>query len=279
MPPKRKYKKRKYKKRKPRFASRRIRLETRRKIPGKSIRFLGIPWTKPRVVTGTLHAVVPAIAPKVMMVHFRMCSFLAINPVDTDQTNDTIISLGDVTDPHVTPASTSQPVGLDQWFAFFRVARVLTCKVSMKIEFTNLAAGDSVMVGFIPSRTNDSFTSTTLSWTRWCEFPRARKWLVKGFYGNTSANTDGRLASLNISYNVNILRFWKSDSFIPRHELSAFESILPHTSPTRSVFGHLLVNHTDNSLLADITYRVYFTFDWVVQMSERTDQMSVSVDA
>ncbi len=256
------------------------------KLPSGKQRYGRIPkWKKGGFWTGKAMDMVrktvpvPAIAPKVMLVHFRMCSFLLIDPTDTDKCNDTIVSLGDITDPHQTPASTSQPVGLDQWFAFYQIARVLTCKVNMRIEFNGLTAGKSVVVGFIPSRTADSFTSSSLSWTRWCEFPRARKWVVSGYYGATASNTDGRKASLRISYNVNVLKFWKSDSFIPRHEIGEFESALPHTSPTRSVFGHLLVNYADQTVLSIITYNVYFTFDWVVRMSERTDQMTVSTDA
>ncbi len=219
---------------------------------------------------GKTPAAIPATMQPTQVVRFKQCEVFDLDPSDTDNVTDTVISLNDITDPFRTLLA-SQPLGLDQWSDWYVGHRTLSCHANVRFDFLTMPAAQAMVCGLMPSEDSTSLPVGT-DWTTWCEYPRVQHKETRPRVGALTGQAMGLEFNYDYTYKT-----WKPRSGLAKED---FIGALAHGSPTALVFLHILASRLlPGDIGANVTYRMTVRLTWYVELTQRRRFLAASVDA
>ncbi len=212
---------------------------------------------------------IPGIGKARELVRFKMCFPNQVNPTDTNNTYDLTCSLNDLSD--LTIVGAQQPMGIDEWAAFYQFWRVERARLTIDVYISGSAAVQGFVVGFMPSSDGSDLTGET-DWSTWCEYPRMQVRKIAPYIGTAT----GKVQKVRFSYQYTYAA-WKRRIGAARDQ---FRGLLPHGTCVQKVYGHLLVSRLQTGDIgADLQFDTVHTWTLDVDMSVRQRFLALGVDA
>lgn len=217
---------------------------------------------------GRRFVVSPAIQPKVKYVRFKSCQvFNLTTDAAAGTTEDNLLRLNDPYDPYLNLGGSAQPLGFDQWMAFYKRGRCVSWNVRIKYLIQDISR--NLVLGLMPEAgpgggSSPSGLADTVKWTEWCEYPRAKNIQtgVVGLGGNTTVRTMYQKGTPG-GYFQEILK--GSDAY----------DFTVSAGPSNIVGLHLLVSDLGNVDLPDSTTVVVCTIE-LTQVCKLYDRINLA---